>query len=302
MPIRLRCPTCQEILHFDDDVAAGVTRCPQCENTLVARPAGVADTGLAAGADRKVDCPRCGLPMGGVAGTVVECEACGESVRVPGGRKFGEPLAADRESLAPPALGSTGTAPEIASPGLHDRLAVHHDAVANRDPTLYRNRGALAGVPSDSGRWRGAVAFAGERTDWTSLAEPLPSGRARWFYVMPGAVFLLFSLFIILLVLARVILPFLLLVRSELGPVAAEESDLVWAGLHTATGAFLGGALAAVYFLGGVALIRRRGLTMARWAAIAACIPCLNALVLTPIGIWACFLAFGRNARRDFDA
>lgn len=293
MPIRLRCPTCQEVLRFGDDVAAEAIRCPHCESTVLT--GGVSDADPLGGGEREIHCPRCRRGMRGAAGTVVGCQGCGEAVRVPAGRKFADPDSTHCEDLEPPALGSTGMAPDVGAPPTY------------REPAPYREPETSADSRGRDSHWRAASELGRERASGqgpsaSALAERLPSGRARWFYDMPGMVFLLFSLFVILLVVGRMIFPFLLLVRSEFRPAAADGQGLLWAGLQTGLGALLGGVLAAVYFLGGVALIRRRGLTMARCAAIAACIPCLNALVLTPIGIWACFLAFGHNARRDFEA
>lgn len=235
---------------------------------------------------RQVPCPHCRLVIHAVPGTVSDCPGCQTAVRVPPAAKLDGVVFSESADFPPPALGSTGSPSAVFD----------------------------APVPSGSASSPPDCAV-GDRRFWTPLGRrrdgydggyelgQLPSGRARWYYVMPGVIFLLFSLFVILLVLGRMILPFLLLVRTEVPfRPAANVEKLLWAGVQSGLGTLVGMAVGVVYFLGGVAMIRRRGLTMARVAAIAACIPCLNALVLTPIGIWACMLAFGRNAREDFDA
>ena len=57
--------------------------------------------------------------------------------------------------------------------------------------------------------------------------------------------------------------------------------------------------LSVLQIIGGIALARRRGLGLARLAAIICCLPCLCVLNM-PFGVWACILTFGENAKREF--
>ena len=52
--------------------------------------------------------------------------------------------------------------------------------------------------------------------------------------------------------------------------------------------------------VGGIAMVRRRGLGLARTAAIIACLPCVCLVLNIPFGIWACVICFSSAARRDF--
>lgn len=314
MPIRLRCPECQALMQVTDHAAGNGTRCPQCESVIPVPVAATradvtirqrdgdqsalipieasqhADSQPAdKGEARQVRCPRCRLAMYAIAGTVVDCPGCQAAVRVPLAAKLDPHDSTEFENLPPPALGSTGSPPP-----------------AFETPSSYRS---AASPPDSSDGASSPPAHFGPRVGenrghgGVAHAERLPSDRETWYYVMPGAVFLLFALFIFLLVLARIVLPFLLLVRGEdLPPPAANGDKLMLPSIHATVGTLMGTSVAMVYFLGGLAMIRRRGLTMARLAAIVACIPCFNAVILMPIGIWACILTFGHNAKADFNA
>ena len=70
-------------------------------------------------------------------------------------------------------------------------------------------------------------------------------------------------------------------------------------------GLFLAGAmvfvLAIFQILGGIALARRRGLVLARVAAIITCLPCVFCFLLNvPFGIWGVIVCFTGSVKRDF--
>jgi len=58
--------------------------------------------------------------------------------------------------------------------------------------------------------------------------------------------------------------------------------------------------LAVLEIIGGVAMVRQRGLTLARTAAIIGCLPCVCLVLNIPFGIWACVVCFSADASRDF--
>jgi DNA-directed RNA polymerase subunit M/transcription elongation factor TFIIS len=63
---------------------------------------------------------------------------------------------------------------------------------------------------------------------------------------------------------------------------------------------FIGLALiiSIVQVVGGIAMIRRKGLALARTAAIINCLPCI--CINWPIGIWGAIITFGASAKNDF--
>jgi len=58
-------------------------------------------------------------------------------------------------------------------------------------------------------------------------------------------------------------------------------------------------AIAYVIFQGGYNIYYQSELDSAKQIAIFCAIPCCGSC-LFPVGIWACFLLFGKNAKRDF--
>lgn len=302
MPIRLRCPECQTLLQVADDAVGKRTRCPQCKQ-LVAVPASAAPGEVIVaqrrddrlppsthrvpqpaaphGDVRQVRCPRCRQAMRAMAGSVVSCPGCRATVKVPPAATHHVADLSPFDDLPPPSLGSTGSPPQYLG-----------------TPSPYR---APASPPPGSGGSRyqpewgsGGYGMAG--------AERLPSGREAWYYAVPGVIFLLFSILLILAVLLNLISLTLVLARAgNIPPPGPERDRLVVLAIQAGLGLLISFPIGLIYLFGGLAMIRRRGLTMARTTAVVACIPCFNAIILTPIGIWACILVFGRSAERDFD-
>ncbi len=69
--------------------------------------------------------------------------------------------------------------------------------------------------------------------------------------------------------------------------------------IQVAVAAFLM-VLSLLQLAGGIAMARRRALSLARTGAIICCLPCVCLVLNIPFGIWAAILTFGSDAEREF--
>ncbi len=123
----------------------------------------------------------------------------------------------------------------------------------------------------------------------------LPSGRDRVVYILPGIFFLIVSVLAILASLIQgVIYSLAIAVATEKNP------EVIPYIVGYLVGSVLVLSLGILEFAAGIALIRQRGLGLAKAASIVCCIPCTCFFFALPIGIWGCILLFSQKATRDF--
>ncbi len=129
-------------------------------------------------------------------------------------------------------------------------------------------------------------------------SAPQKTRRTPVVYVLPGIFMLLMGIGVLLLI-AYQIYNF---VNSSGDLQRLQPEAKVMLYVFMGGGLLLGGLQAILQIAGGVALIRRAGLSTARTGAIASCLPCIWCLgVNLPFGIWATIVCFSGTVKRDFD-
>ncbi len=113
------------------------------------------------------------------------------------------------------------------------------------------------------------------------------------FYVINGVFIMIWGGLITLGGLIRVVGMALVLMNEKIPPNATGGIILAIIGLLVS---FLAGIIMVI---GGISLIRQKGLSNAKSGAIIAAIPCFGCFVM-PFGIWACILLFSPQAKQDF--
>lgn len=173
------------------------------------------------------------------------------------------------------------------------------EELAAADP--WNDLGAFGGAPLDAPQ---SNPFGDTLYPPPMPMMPMPGSRRSsssndnsWMYVVAG-------IFISLSALVSLAFEGFEILMSVMGFAAAKYVDKI----QTST-AFWQVLIASLMFLpslfqliGGIALARRRGLIMARIAAVICCLPlpCVCIVVNVPFGIWGCVLTFSRDAHREF--
>lgn len=112
-------------------------------------------------------------------------------------------------------------------------------------------------------------------------------------YIVPGVFISLWAAFILVMSLLRV--AGLIYVLTQLG---VEQLDAFELG-KSIGGLVVGLALSLCMLIGGINMLRQKGVNSARAAAVVAAIPCFGCFVF-PLGIWACVTLFSKQAEADF--
>ncbi len=173
------------------------------------------------------------------------------------------------------------------------------EELAKNDP--WSDLGSIGGAPA---AMQQANPFGDTLYPPPSAMTPLPmstmsSGRRR--SNDDGRQFMLAGIFVSLCALTAIALELtyisfgsFLLAAAKGMPSAQQNAITVQVFL-----AFCCLILSVLQIIGGIALARRRGLGLARTAAVICCLPCLCVLNM-PFGIWGCILTFGEKAEREF--
>ena len=179
---------------------------------------------------------------------------------------------------------------------------------ADSEPTIEEL--AAADPWNDLGTFGGAPAAAPQSNPFGDTlypppmpVMPMPGSRRSssndngWMYVVAGT-------FISLSALASLGFETFEILMSVMGFAAGKYTNKI----QTST-MFWQVLIASLMFLpslfqliGGIAMARRRGLGLARTAAVICCLPlpCVCLVLNVPFGIWGCVLTFSRDAKREF--
>jgi hypothetical protein len=230
-----------------------------------------------------VSCMKCGKELRAperAAGKAIRCPGCQSPIPVP-----------DDISIQTPQFPAFPTnASQRANP--HPDNAFQDDSVWSSIPS-----------PSANLPYAGATGFD---APYTATASYGGAGASRGStrasrviqYNIIGVLMMVWSGLIVLGCIVRPIV--LALAIINLPPNATINYDkLTPILIGTGIGIAIGLAMAYVIFQGGYNIYYQSNLESAKQIAIFCAIPCCGSC-LFPVGIWACFLVFGKYAKRDF--
>ncbi len=334
MPIRLRCPDCSSLMQVADEAAGQKTQCPSCKKVIVvpaktlqgpattspkppiqgtqspldvrnprangpasppppSRPQKPAPSPVptSAPAPLQVRCPRCQQLMRANPGSTVNCPHCSATVKIPrpgDASSASKPAATDLfEDLPPPTRPGAGFGPLASQGGFGG--STFGGPSAKRSPAQTTN--PYASLPNfgqpGSGYSAGGYSGGGYSAGGGS--------SKNWQYTLLGIIFILWG--------ALMMLGGLINVGTSIWFLAMGngDADMTTVALIRLVGAFcVGLPISIVYLYGGFAFVNRSSLSAAKTVAVIAIIPCFNACILMPFGIWAAIVAFDGAAKRDF--
>ncbi len=236
-----------------------------------------------------------------------KCHRCGEVFSIQLHRNKGPEVAAKKPTVAP-------------KPGIDTPMRATATPVteSNQDAATHirpdRQRKVVSSAPQQSFQNDPLSSLPSPEAGWTDLGDlgglpmayapptqravrrgSLPSGRDRVVYILPGIFFLIVSVLAILASLIQgVIYSLAIAFATEKNP------EVIPYIVGYLVGCILVLSLGILEFAAGIALIRQRGLGLAKAASIVCCIPCTCFFFALPIGIWGCILLFSQKATRDF--
>ncbi|MEZ6133780.1 MAG: hypothetical protein R3C53_02605 [Pirellulaceae bacterium] len=228
------------------------------------------------------------------AGQTTACPYCQQLLHIPVSEKSNR-AAAPRPRPTPPSPApalAPSPAPQLTSSTYSQPAPLGPTTGAGGFPELGDMSGAInpyaAPPPSYPGYSQGGFQQAPRRSN----------RRSPVIYILPGVFVTILGIGVLLLIAFQTYN----VVRQwqdlqNLPPEAKAIALLLVFG-----GISLGALQGFLQLFGGIAMIRRAGLSAARAGAIACCFPCLYCLGLNfPFGIWATVVCFSGSVKRDFD-
>lgn len=324
MSIRIQCESCQRTFQVPDDTEGKQTRCPSCQTLiLIKRPAPQSAPETPVQVIRETATPIKATPIKAIPvkatpvkamppnnqkpsssndddSIAVSCLACGRAIRAPG-------RAAGKAIRCP---GCQATIP-VPNDFLFDPIQVQ--PIQNYTPQ--RANSYSASPLHDDSLWSSippasvSVPFSGVSgfdnpyaadTSYSGGATRRGSSRTSRLvqYNIIGVLMMIWSGMIVLGCIVRPVV--LAIALSNLPPNATiDYGKLTPVLIGTGIGIAIGLAIAYFMFQGGYNIFYQTDLESAKQIAIFCAIPCCGSC-LFPVGIWACFLLYGKNARRDF--
>ena len=322
MSIRIQCESCQRTFQVPDESEGKQTRCPSCQTLiLIKRPVPPAVPESPVKVVREESTPIKATPVKATPikatpvtpqsnyqrpasqnndGITVSCMACGKELRAPG-RAAGKAIRCpgcqgtipvpNEDSFQPiqvqpiPTYTPQRTSPYQASP-------LQEDSLWSSIPP------ASANVP-----YSGSSGFDNPydpAPSYSSGGTRRGSSRASRViqYNIIGVLMMIWSGLIVLGCIIRPVV--LALALANLPPnTTIDYAKLTPVLIGTGIGIVVGLAIAYFMFQGGYNIFYQADLETAKQSAIFCAIPCCGSC-LFPVGIWACILLYGKNAKRDF--
>ena len=317
MSIRIQCESCQRSFQVPDESEGKQTRCPSCQTLiLIKRPAPPAVPESPVKVIREASAPIKATPVKATPATPqsnyqrpssqnndgipVSCMACGKELRAPG-------KAAGKAIRCPGCQGTIPVPNEGAfQPNQVQPIQTYTPQRTNSYPANPLQDDSLwSSIPPASAN----VPYSGS-SGFDNPYDPAPSysgggtrsGSSKASRVLQyNIIGVLMMVWSGLIVLGCIIRPVALaLALANLPPNATiDYAKLTPVLIGTGIGIAVGLAIAYFMFQGGYNIFYQADLETAKQSAIFCAIPCCGSC-LFPVGIWACFLLYGKNAKRDF--
>lgn len=325
MSIRIQCDSCQRTFQVPDSSEGKQTRCPSCQTLiLIKRQAPQSDPETPVKVIREVATPIKATPikaipvkatpvkailhpndlrpssLNGDESIAVSCLACGRAIRAPG-RAAGKAIRCPGCQATIPVPNDFSFEPIQVQP----IQAYTPQRVNNASASPLHDDSLWSAIPpaSASVPYSGASGFDNPYaadTSYSGGGTRRGSSRTSRLiqYNIIGVLMMIWSGMIVLGCIVRPVA--LAIALSNLPPNATINYDrLTPVLIGTGIGIVIGLAIAYFMFQGGYNIFYQTDLESARQIAIFCAIPCCGTC-LFPVGIWACFLLYGKNARRDF--
>lgn len=334
---KARCPSCQTI--NDVPAAAGSPPATASSPSSIPTPKPIAHpTAATPSAAAKpaapassapetmlVACSNCGKAskvMRSSAGKTVQCPHCQGKIVVPGGKPAPKPTPAPKPS-APASVdifgsvptsnpsrssGSTdifGSVPSSPSYDPYGGSAYGNDSYGDsgsNNNSLWNEIGDSQSGGGNAG-WQPmmsapanpyATPYGGGGGYGGGYSAPVRRDRSPALYIIPGVFIALWGLLIVIGACLRIGL--ITIAVTNLPPNVEANWPYV---IGLIIGALIGLTLGALQLFGGIAMILRNNLAMARTGAVICAIPCFGILAW-PFGVWGAVLLFTGTCNRDF--
>ena len=320
MSIRIQCESCQRTFQVPDDSEGKQTRCPSCQTLiLIKRPAPEITTETPVQVIREAPGPVKAQPVkaspvnavqppnaprppssNSEESVTVSCQSCGRSIRAPG-RAAGKAIRCPGCQATVPVPNDFLFEPIPVQPiqaYTPQRASTYSPSPLHDDSLWSSILPASASVP-----YGGASGFENPYTpnsSYSSGGTRRGSSRTSRLvqYNIIGVLMMIWSGMIVLGCIVRPVV--IAIALSNLPPNATINYErLTPVLIGTGIGIVVGLAIAYFMFQGGYNIFYQTDLESAKQIAIFCAIPCCGTC-LFPVGIWACILLYGKNARRDF--